>query len=285
LSSPPEEYVFAVHDGVELKGDLYRPSGNGPFPGLILVYGGGWSKGQKERWRDWGAHLARLGIASFATTYRLSKPGRPTYPQSVWDVKSAIQFVKSKSIEFGIDSKRLGGMGTSAGAHLLSLMTLTGDDPVFKSPYTEEAWYGNSAKLDVAIVMCGIYDMISQWEHDQLTRPLDHITERYMGGTPMSIREKFYQASPLYHASSQNAAGTKWLIAWGTADSVVDYKTQALPFLTALTRAGAIARSVELVGAEHFWTMEPLDSDVHCRTFTGRLPQFFTNCGWGLDTL
>ncbi|MHB2035255.1 MAG: prolyl oligopeptidase family serine peptidase [Nitrososphaerales archaeon] len=173
-------------------------------------------------------------------------------------------------------------MGTSAGVHLLSLMALAGDAPVFQSPYTEETWHGYSAKLDVAIVTCGIYDMISQWEHDQLMRPLDHITERYMGGTPMSIREKFYQASPLYHASSQNAAGTKWLIAWGTADNVVDYKIQALPFLTALTRAGALVRSVELVGAEHFWTMEPLDSDVHCRIFTGRLPQFFTNCGWGL---
>ena len=122
-------------------------------------------------------------------------------------------------------------------------MTLAGEDPIFQSPYTDEAWYGDSAKIDVAVVMCGVYDMISQWEHDQITRPMDHITERYMGGTPMNMREKFYQASPLYHASSQNAVGTKWLLAWGTADSVVDYKTQSLPFLTALTRAGAFARS------------------------------------------
>ncbi|MHB2035254.1 MAG: alpha/beta hydrolase family protein [Nitrososphaerales archaeon] len=116
MSSRPEEYVFAVHDGVELKGDLYRPSGKGPFPALILVYGGGWSKGQKERWWDWAGHLARLGIASFATTYRLSKPGRPTYPQSVWDVKSSIQFVKSKAIEFDIDAKRLGDGHIGRGA-------------------------------------------------------------------------------------------------------------------------------------------------------------------------
>lgn len=32
---------YAVHDGVSLKGQLWKPAGKGPHPVLITVHGGG----------------------------------------------------------------------------------------------------------------------------------------------------------------------------------------------------------------------------------------------------
>lgn len=266
---------------MKLKGDLYKPSGRGPFPALILVHGGGWIYGSKDQWKIWGPYLANIGIASFAISYRLAEKNHPVYPRNIWDVKSAIQFIRGKAPDLGIDAKRIGGMGSSAGAHLVSMMVLAGDNPAFDSPYRDEPWHSKSAKLEVAIVVSGIYDLIAQWEHDQIHRPYEHYTERFLGGNPMDNRERFYQASPVYHASLQNASETKWLVGWGTADNFVDFERQSIPFVTHLSRANAMTRVAELAGADHFWwNFSPVTSD-HSRVFAEKIPDFlFSRVGW-----
>jgi dipeptidyl aminopeptidase/acylaminoacyl peptidase len=35
-----KDIVYAIHDGVSLTGDLYRPAGAGPFPLIVNVHGG-----------------------------------------------------------------------------------------------------------------------------------------------------------------------------------------------------------------------------------------------------
>ena len=42
-------------------------------------------------------------------------------------MKAAIQFVRAKAAEFGIDPDRIGLMGNSAGGHLSALVALAGD--------------------------------------------------------------------------------------------------------------------------------------------------------------
>ena len=51
----------------------------------------------------------------------------PTYPGSVYDVKAAIQFVRAKVAEFGLDADRIGLIGDSAGADLAALVALAPD--------------------------------------------------------------------------------------------------------------------------------------------------------------
>ena len=69
------DIVFAEHDGTKLLGDLYLPKGLDKAPVLVAVHGGGWQVGSRKFYPNWGAYLAKNGIAVFAIEYRLMKPG------------------------------------------------------------------------------------------------------------------------------------------------------------------------------------------------------------------
>src|SRR5256885_1062994 len=74
---------YATHDSVALAGDLYLPKGTGPFPALVGVHGGGWVQGVRGQFQHWGKYLAARGVALFAISYRLAKPGQKTFPHAV----------------------------------------------------------------------------------------------------------------------------------------------------------------------------------------------------------
>ena len=77
-------------------------------------HGGGWQAGSRASYKYWGPFLARNGYALFSIDYRLRKAG--TYPGSVYDVKAAVQFVRARAADLGLDPERIGLMGDSAGA-------------------------------------------------------------------------------------------------------------------------------------------------------------------------
>src|SRR5262249_29019515 len=118
-TKPNVEYV--VHDGVKLTGDFYLPKGLDKAPVIVAVHGGGWQAGSPDSLNVWAPFMARNGYAVFAIRYRLAKPGAPTYPAVVYDVKSAVQFVRAKAADFSLDPARVALAGASAGAHLASL--------------------------------------------------------------------------------------------------------------------------------------------------------------------
>lgn len=275
------DLVYAVHDGVELRADLYTPEGAGPFAAFALIHGGAWQMGSKNQWNSWGPYLAAQGYVAFAISYRLSTPKTPSFMESIWDTKSGVQFLRGRAAELRVDPDRVAGFGLSAGAHLVAMLTLAGDDPRFAVPYREDPYRGQPAKLNVAVAVGGVFDLIRQWEHDQLHRPQDQMTEKYLGGTPMDARDRFYEASPLTHASRQNAENTRWLIGWGTEDDVVDPEPQAKVFVGHLKRAGAVVRAVPVVGAGHFWMIDSPVEEGHNPYFAGQLLTFLeTWSGW-----
>src|SRR5436190_22461713 len=110
------DIVFAEHDGVKLLGDLYSPKGVDKAPVLVAVHGGGWQVGNRKFYGHWGPYLAKNGYAVFSIEYRLMKPGVKTYPGAVYDTKAAVQFVRAKASELGLDPERIGLIGDSAGA-------------------------------------------------------------------------------------------------------------------------------------------------------------------------
>src|SRR5436305_15220547 len=132
------DIVFAEHDGTKLLGDLYLPKGLDKAPVLVGVHGGGWQVGDRKFYKNWGTYLAKNGYAVFAIEYRLMKPGVKTWPGAVYDTKTAVQFVRAKAGELGVDPERIGMIGDSAGAHLSSLVALAVEEPVFSSEYRSD---------------------------------------------------------------------------------------------------------------------------------------------------
>jgi acetyl esterase/lipase len=250
------EYV--QHDGIALAGDLYLPKGLEKAPVLVAVHGGGWQGSSRDNYRYWGPYLAKNGYAVFAVSYRLSKPNAKSYPAAVYDVKAAVQFVRAKAGELGVDPERIGMIGDSAGAHLASLVGLAGREPLFSSEYRNDPHAAVSPAVKAVVGIYGVYDMQAQWEHDQLSRPHDQITEKFIGAPPTADRRVYFDASPTSYAT-RDKNRIRFLLVYGTADDIVDYKTQSERFLLSLKQAQFFARSVVIPGGPHFWISDPIE--------------------------
>lgn len=248
---------FVQHDGANLAGDLYLPKGLNKAPVVIAAHGGGWQVGSRAAYKHWGPFFARNGFALFSIDYRLGKAG--TYPGSVYDVKAAIQFVRAKASDLGLDPDRIGLMGDSAGGHLAALVGLASDQ--FATEYRNDPNFAVPANVKAVIGFYGAYDMLAQWQHDQIARPRDQITEKYLGASPMQNRRVYFDSSPISYATiDRNRA--RFLLIHGTADDVVDPTTQSQAFQNALNQAGIYVRRFVIPGAGHFWASDPFEGEV-----------------------
>ena len=273
------DILFAEHDGTALLADLYLPQGAAKAPVLIGVHGGGWQLGNRKFYNNMGAYLARNGIAVFAIEYRLMAPGVKTYPGAVYDVRAAVQFVRAKAPELGLDPERIGLIGDSAGAHLAALVALAGSEPAFATDYTSDPYADLSPTVKAVVGFYGVYDMLAQWQHDLLVRPRDNISEKFLGAAPHTDRKVFFEASPISYATVDKN-GTRFLLVYGTDDDVVDPQTQSVAFLAALKQAGFFVRTVVIPGAGHYFLNEPVDDTSVNAIAAPRVLRFLQEVGF-----
>ena len=246
---------YADPNGTKLTGDLYLPKGAAKAPLIIAVHGGGWQNGSPAAYKHWGSFLAKKGYGLFAIKYRLGKPG--IYPGAVYDLKAAIQFARAKAPDLGIDPDRIGLFGDSAGGHLVSLAGLAADQ--FSSEYRDDPYAATSAQVKTIISFYGVYDMLAQWQHDQIVRPRDNISEKFLGASPMQNRRVYFDSSPISYATIDRNR-PRFLLVNGTADDIVD-PVQAQTFWTALNEAGIYARRIVIPGAGHFFASDPFENE------------------------
>jgi len=220
---------------------------------IIGIHGGGWQGGSPAAYRHWGPYYANNGYAMFAIKYRLAKAG--TYPKAVYDVKAAIQFVRAKAGELGLDPERIGLQGDSAGGHLAALAGLAADQ--YTSEYRSAPHAGVAANVKAVIGFYGVYDMLAQWHHDQIARPRDQISEKFLGASPMQNRKVYFEASPISYATIDRNQ-TRFMLVHGTADDIVD-PAQTQQFWQALNQAGTYSRRIVIPGAGHFFASDPLN--------------------------
>jgi acetyl esterase/lipase len=270
------DIVFAEHDGIKLLGDLYSPKGLDKAPVLVAVHGGGWQVGNRKFYTNWGPYLAKNGIAVFAIEYRLMKPGVKTYPGAVYDTKAAVQYVRAKAAELGVDPERIGMIGDSAGGHLSALVALAGEEPLYSSEYKSDPNSGVSAKVKAVVGFYGVYDMLAQYQHDLVARPLDNIGEKFLGAGPHTNRKVFFESSPISYATASRNS-TRFLLIHGTDDDIVDPATQSIAFLNALTQARFLVRRVIIPGAGHFFVTDPVDDTSYNGIAAPRVLRFLAD--------
>src|SRR5689334_5708225 len=67
------DMVYASPGGHDLHLDLFLPkTGAGPFPAVVYVHGGGFSKGDKKAFWRQAAYMASRGFVGASIEYRLS---------------------------------------------------------------------------------------------------------------------------------------------------------------------------------------------------------------------
>jgi hypothetical protein len=117
-------YVEGGHERHKL--DLYLPEkADGPLPLIIWVHGGGWQNGSKDGCPPLRGGYIERGYAVASINYRLS--GHAVFPAQIEDCKAAIRWLRAHAKEYGLDAKRFGVWGSSAGGHLVALLGTSGD--------------------------------------------------------------------------------------------------------------------------------------------------------------
>lgn len=249
--------AYANHDGVELLGDLYLPKGKTAAPALVAVHGGGWVQGVRTAFQHWGPYLATRGIAMFSISYRLATKGK-TFPQAVQDVLAAVQFMRGKAGELGIDPQRVGLMGASAGGHLASLAALSWSSGKFANGYPQDPFASVDAGVKALIGVYGVYDIPAMWLTYQLQGGADNNIQKFMGVPLMENRQLYFDATPISYATVSNNK-IAVLLATGTEDDLVDPKEHTGAFQLALKQAGFYVRPCIVQGAPHYWMNDPID--------------------------
>jgi len=202
------DVVYGTGGGRDLKCDIYATPGDGkPQPGVLLVHGGGWRRGNKSVMEGYGARLAAEGFVCVACEYRLT-------PESVWpahieDVKAAIRWTRANAAGLGIDATKIAALGRSAGAHLVLLAAGTPGHEAF------EGIGGNPSIATNLAAVVAIFPPTVFFAGEQ----------RVHGGTPARALmgegtgdEAAKLASPLRHVSP---AFPPTMLLHGTADKTV----------------------------------------------------------------
>jgi acetyl esterase/lipase len=113
--------------------DIYLPGGEGPFPCIIQIHGGGWWNGDKQ-WQS--EHTLRrvlaAGCAYIPINYRFlpqaAKSGIfPPVRGPFHDARLALQFTRAHSAEWNLDPERVALTGGSAGGCTALWLALSPD--------------------------------------------------------------------------------------------------------------------------------------------------------------
>lgn len=247
------DIVYRTVDGQDLKLDLARPVGDGPFPGVLVIHGGAWREGDKAGNRPILAELAKRGYVAVSPQYRFCP--KVLFPAQVHDVKAAVRWLKSQKYT---DAKHVGATGFSAGGHLSLMLGVTDPDDGLEGDVPAGA---PDSRVHAVVNFFGPTDFFAE-DIPAISKPL---LSDFIGGSVQEKPEAAKRASPVTFTTSDDPP---ILTFQGTKDPLVPH-TQAFRLTDAMTAAKAPGRVELLVGAGHGWAGDDLK-----RTFEETLAFF-----------
>lgn len=124
--------------------DIHLPEGDGPFPVIMVIHGGGFAFGDQSMpiiQPILSAATAR-GYAAVSVDYRKSREA--IFPAAVADVKAAVRWVRANAETYGFDAEHIAVWGESAGAYLSLMTALTPEVAVLDGDVTDAADYSSA---------------------------------------------------------------------------------------------------------------------------------------------
>jgi acetyl esterase/lipase len=231
---------FARPGDVPLPLNLARPAAAGaPRPAVLCIHGGGLTHGSRTSYDRLCLELATRGYVAATIDYRLV-PKHP-FPAAIHDAKAAVRWLRANAGRLGIDPKRIGATGQSAGGYLALFLGLTPDVPRF------EGSGGNpdqSSAVTCLVDVCGPTDLVSDWETSEDGTSLLPL---WFGGPLETHRAAYIEGSPL---SWVTPAAAPTLCIHGTADRLVAHEQSAW-LVERLKKVGVEAEILTLEGAGH----------------------------------
>jgi len=179
-----------------------------PLPLVVWIHGGGWRGGDKSNNpADW---MADKGYVVASIDYRLSDAA--TFPAQIYDCKAAIRFLRANAKRYGIDSKRIGVWGGSAGGHLVALLGTSGGVKELEGNCGSP---GYSSRVQA---VCDFFGPADLTVIGSVTRLAPNPVAQLLGGPVAEKRELAKQASPVTYVSKDDPP---FLIVHGDKDQLV----------------------------------------------------------------
>ncbi|MGI5183164.1 alpha/beta hydrolase fold domain-containing protein [Dactylosporangium sp. CA-152071] len=211
--------------------DLHVPPGDGPFPVVLWIHGGGWMTGSRVWTVDQRFHerMVARGYAVADVDYRLALEA--TYPAQQADVEAAVRWLRHHAATLRLDPARFAVLGESAGGQIAAVAALTGTgDTAIQAVIL---WY---APADLSTV---------PRQDDPFMFPA------ILLGGPLAERQAFARhASPLHNV---HPAAPPFLLVHGTDDETVPF-AEATGFAEALRAQGVRCDVLPVDGAGHVFT-------------------------------
>jgi acetyl esterase/lipase len=259
------DIIYGHKIGVALTMDVFTPRKSPNGAAVVALVSGGWFSDQatidSPHFTYFIDEPVKRGYTVFAVCHG-SQP-RFTIPDAIADVNRAVRYIRYHARDFGIDPRRIGVTGGSAGGHLSLMLGVASDrgdlhstDAVERTssrvqavacffPPTDFLNYGEKGQFAFAEdgVLANYRTAIDVREFDKRTKRLEHI------GDKDKFEALCRQVSPLSHVSAGDAPT---LIIHGDADKLVPIQ-QAEVMVARLKKAGVPAELVVKKGAGHGW--------------------------------
>jgi acetyl esterase/lipase len=217
--------------GESLRLDASVPDGAGPFPVVMIVHGGGWGSGDKQK--DITVlfePLTRAGYTWFSINYRLAPTNR--WPACFEDVQTAIRWVKAHAAEYKGDPRRLALIGYSAGGQLVCQAAVLAT---------------NDTRVQAVIGFAPPTDLVADTERrGGLSKSLQALLDREEK-VDDQVNTLLKQMSPINYVKP---GLPPFLLIHGTVDKSVPYE-QSLNFQARLKENGVPCEIVTVTNAPH----------------------------------
>lgn len=223
--------------------DLAMPkTGDGPFPVVVFLHGGGWLEGNRQEMNHFIEGVAGLGYVGITVDYRLVPAAR--FPAQVEDCKAAVRWLRANAAKYRIDPQHVGVVGFSAGGHLASMLGVTDGKDGF------EGAGGNpvqSSRVQAVVTFFGLTDFTTRdWPRDLEKE----VIEPFLGGSFAERAETYRRASPINYVTKDAAP---FLFFHGSDDKLVPVD-QSRRLGEKLKSAGVPAEVNVLEGEGHGFT-------------------------------
>jgi PelA/Pel-15E family pectate lyase len=195
-----ENIIYEYNANRKLHLDLFHPmkKDNKLFAAVFLIHGGGWKSGDKSMMHSMAVRLSENGFVAATVEYRLSPEAK--FPASIYDLKSAIIWMKSNAEKYDVDTNKIAILGCSAGGTLAVLAGSTNDNE-YKSD-NESTTY--SSNVQAIIDIDGVLDLTDPTESGKDSDPEKPSAGKlWLGSSYNDNPQLWIDASPLTYINEQ----------------------------------------------------------------------------------